>query len=64
MQRPLKITDNDAATAYRLTEGAMQILTTQVVNLKDCKIIADERVKEYQIKDILETIEPIYFLYN
>jgi len=51
-----RITDNDAATASRLTEGSMQILTTQAVSLKDCKIIADERVKEYQIKDILETI--------
>lgn len=51
-----RITSNDAATASRLTEGAMLILTTQAVNLKDCKIIADERVKDYQIKDILEHI--------
>lgn len=51
-----RITDNDAATAARLTEGAMTIMTTQAVNVDYCNIIADTRVKAYQIKDILEKI--------
>lgn len=51
-----RITDNDAAVAARLTEGAVNILTTQAVSTQYCNIIADDRVKSYQIKDILEKI--------
>lgn len=51
-----RITDNDAAYAARLTESTMNILTTQAVNAKFCRMIADTRVKDYQIKDILEKI--------
>lgn len=51
-----RLTSNDAAEASRLTEGAMNIMTTQAVSSEFCNIIADERVKAYQIKDILEKI--------
>lgn len=51
-----RLTDNDAALASRLTESAMTIMTTQSVNVDYCNIIADQRVKAYQIKDILEKI--------
>ena len=52
-----RLTDNDAATALRITEATMNILTSQKVDLEICKACKNENVSsELEIKDIVEAI--------
>lgn len=52
-----RLTDNDAATALRITEATMNILTSQKVDLEICKACKNENVSsELEIKDIIEAI--------
>lgn len=52
-----RLTDNDAATALRITETTMNILTSQKVDLEICKACKNENVNsELEVKDIIEAI--------
>lgn len=51
-----RITDNDAATAARITESAVNKMTSQSVNLKICDQSKNENVAATEIKQIIEGI--------
>lgn len=55
-QEEFRLTDNDAATAARITENVMNTLTSTHVSLDICNKCKDQNVKAIEIKDILETI--------
>lgn len=51
-----RLTDNDSATAARVTENAMNYLTSNHVSIEICNRCKDQNVKALEIKDIMETI--------
>ena len=51
-----RLTNNDAATAARLTENTMNYLTSNYVSLEICNKCKDQNVKALEIKDIMESI--------
>lgn len=51
-----RLTNNDSATAARLTESTMNYLTSNYVSLEICNKCKDENIKATEIKDIMETI--------
>lgn len=51
-----RITDNDTATAARITENTMNYLTSTYVSIDICNKCKDSNVKALEIKDIIETI--------
>ena len=52
-----RLTDNDAATAARITESTMNILTSQRVDLGICELCKNENIKNAtEVKDIIEGI--------
>ena len=51
-----RITDNDAATAARITESAVNRMTSQAVNIKICAQCKNENVKTNEVKQIIEGI--------
>lgn len=51
-----RLTNNDAATAARLTENTMSYITSNYVSLEICNKCKDENIKATEIKDIMETI--------
>jgi hypothetical protein len=51
-----RITDNDSAKASRITNAAIDILTSKKVNMQYCYNAQDQRVKASQIKVIMEDI--------
>lgn len=55
-QDAFRITDNDAATAARLTENALNYMTSNYVSLDICNKCKDQNVKAAEIKDIMECI--------
>ena len=55
-QDAFRLTDNDAAIAARITENAMNYLTSTYVSLNICNKCKDSNVKATEIKDIIECI--------
>lgn len=55
-QEAFRLTDNDAATAARITENTMNYLTSNSVSLDICNKCKDQNVKALEIKDIIESI--------
>lgn len=55
-QEEFRITDNDAATAARITENTMNYITSNYVSIDICNKCKDVNVKALEIKDIIETI--------
>lgn len=51
-----RLTDNDSATAARITEAAVSVMTSQRVSLDICNKCRNENVKPLDIKDIMEAI--------
>lgn len=51
-----RLTDNDAATAARITENAMNYITSNYVSMDICNKCKDQNVKALEIKDILECV--------
>ena len=51
-----RLTDNDAATAARLTESVVDELTSTKVSIKICNAVKDQNVKAEEIMDIIEAI--------
>lgn len=50
------ITDNDAATAARITENTINYMTSHYVSLDICNKCKDSNVKATEVKDIMESI--------
>lgn len=55
-EEEFRLTDNDSATAARLTENTMNYLTSNYVSLEICNKCKDQNVKSTEIKDIFESI--------
>lgn len=55
-QDKFRLTDNDAASAARLTENTINYLTSNYVSLEICNKCKDQNVKATEIKDIIESI--------
>lgn len=55
-EEAFRLTDNDAATAARITENTMNHLTSTYVSLDICNKCKDQNVKSTEIKDIIESI--------
>lgn len=51
-----RLTDNDAATAARITENVMNYITSNYVSLDICNKCRDQNVESLEIKDIIESI--------
>ena len=51
-----RLTDNDAATASRITENVISYLTSNYVSIDICNKCKDQNVKSLEIKDIMESI--------
>ena len=51
-----RLTSNDAATAARITEAAIGILTSQRVNINICNTCKNASVSSSELKGIIETI--------
>ena len=52
-----RLTDNDAATAARITVATMNILTSQKVDLSICELCKNENIRySTEVKDIIESI--------
>jgi hypothetical protein len=51
-----RLTDNDAATASRITENCMNYLTSNKVSLQICNQCKDANIKSTEICDIIESI--------
>lgn len=51
-----RLTSNDAATAARITEAAMGILTSQRVNINICNTCKNASVSSTELKGIIEAI--------
>jgi hypothetical protein len=51
-----RLTSNDSATATRITESAMNYLTSNYVSIDICNKCKDQYVKATEIKDIMESI--------
>lgn len=55
-EEEFRLTDNDSATAARLTENAVNYITSNYVSLDICNKCKDQNVKALEIKDIMESI--------
>ena len=51
-----RLTTSDATTAARLTEAAMNLMTSTYVSLEICEKCKDSNVKALEVKDIIEAI--------
>ena len=51
-----RLTDNDAATAARITENVMNSITSSYISLDICNKCKDQNIKPLEIKDIMESI--------